>query len=104
MDWKDFLRPDLKKVIISVILILFLLPVSIICPGPSTMFAKAGGTCAFGNMLGIEYYEFHENYYYDGFLRTLWGNNILFLLIAVIPFYILSCLMVITYNKIKIKK
>ncbi len=57
---KEFLRPDWRKVVISVILFLFLFPVSIVCPGPSTRLSKAGGTCTFENIIGIGYYEFPD--------------------------------------------
>ncbi len=100
MDWKDFLKPDWKKIILAVI-ILFLLP----------FFFYAPMLCLFGEcppMLGFHFFAFPSAFgLFSSVLRGGIINNIyvvaqiilMFIMIAIS--YLISCLSVFAYNKPK---
>lgn len=102
MNWKNFLKLDWRKIVLTIIL-LFLIPsMGVSCPGPSTRKIMAGGTCIFavswqGNTLA-EFYEFPQKYYYDGIVFPA------LLSLVVVVNYLIASLIVTNYDKFKTKK
>jgi hypothetical protein len=111
MTWKHFLKPDWKKTVLFLIILLFSplpgfwsnMDVSLYkqkcpnCPFPTPMSGELDGNIAKMLTSPDEFYNV-KSFYYD-----VTGNPV-YLLILLIIFYILSCIIVWTYDKIRGKK
>ncbi len=91
-----YIAPDWRKVLLFIALSSLFLPFTFGCPGPSTRMIKIGGTCVFVTFFGLEYPELPQSsaeaLYFPIFI------------ISGILLYLFSCLLVLTYERLRKQK
>lgn len=98
MNWKEFLKPDLRKIIISAIIFIFF---------PLPVYFQSAG--CFTGGLGCKQYWTIMYYGLRLFESIQQGpifslGDIVFLLAIIALSYILSCILISAYDKIKSQK
>jgi len=99
MSWKEFLRPDWKKILITILLIiLFSIGVQPYLTHPAVIKRYDPFTLMLSRIFG-PFYTYQSTY----LEYVFFGFEILVFILIAIEFYVFSCLIVWIYNKFKRK-
>jgi len=119
MNWKQFLKPDWRKILITIIIFstIFYFITSLLMAKPPCMTSRCTGTNIDRSELpqyvcGICDVNVKQNDHLIGIIIYLISPSLLtynlgnfdFFIIELIYYYLLSCLIVWIYDKIKVKK
>ncbi|MFH1474059.1 MAG: hypothetical protein ABIE55_04190 [Candidatus Aenigmatarchaeota archaeon] len=106
MNWKNFLKPDLKKIIVFSIELIILIFFIIYPPVLSSITHYDGTECSgsiehYGYPITI--FNIDSRHCIDTNYQKLYYVNYTNLILLLISFYIISCFIIWIYNKVKKK-